>query len=664
MNDFGVEGAASPATQSTKSGTQLNGMKDNHVVAELSGVHVTLTRDRHAIHALRGVDLQVRRGEIVGLVGESGSGKSILGLTLLGLLPLESSPQMVGTATVDGVDMQKSEKAELRELRRQHLGAVFQDPMTSLDPTMRIGAQLIEVAGSTQAAIDLLTAVGFPDPARRLKAYPHELSGGLRQRVTIAIAVAGEPRMIIADEPTTALDVTVQAQILELLSQLRRDLGCSVLFITHDLAVASQVADRIAVLYAGRIAELAPTGTLLHEPRHPYTAALLRSRLDIEMDSSRPLPTLDGEPPDPNDLPPGCPFAPRCVFAQPICEMALPELSGPADHRDACVRSDELDLRPKDVTVEPWVRPVVESDAPAVLCASQLVVEARPRGLRRRGDVRILRGVDLEVAAGEAVALVGESGCGKTTLLRAAARLMPFQGGALDLVDDAPQMVFQDAGATLTPWLTVGEMIEDRVRSTGLSRQQRREQAESVMASVGLPVQALSVRPAQLSGGQRQRVVLARAIIIPPALLLCDEPTSSLDVSVAASVLNLIGRLRRELGMAVLIVTHDLAVARIIADRIAVMYLGQIVEYGAAETVIARPAHPYTQALIASLPGPETSKLQLAGEPPSLYSPPTGCPFHPRCRYAKEVCPAREPHFVDLEGAPGHVVDCVLAEQH
>jgi peptide/nickel transport system ATP-binding protein len=639
-------------------------MKDNDLVAELSGVHVTLTRDRHAIPALRGVDLQVRRGEIVGLVGESGSGKSILGLTLLGLLPPESSPQMVGTATVDGVDMQKSEKAELHELRRQHLGAVFQDPMTSLDPTMRIGAQLIEVAGSTRAAIDLLTAVGFPDPARRLKAYPHELSGGLRQRVTIAIAVAGEPRMIIADEPTTALDVTVQAQILELLSRLRRDLGCSVLFITHDLAVASQVADRIAVLYAGRIAELAPTGTLLREPRHPYTAALLRSRLDIEMDRSRPLPTLDGEPPDPNDLPPGCPFAPRCVFAQPICEKALPELSGPADHKDACVRSDELDLRPKDITVEPWVRPVVEPDAPPVLSASQLVVEARPRGLRRRGDVRILRGVDLEVAAGEAVALVGESGCGKTTLLRAAARLMPFQGGALDLVDDAPQMVFQDAGATLTPWLTVGEMIEDRVRSTGLSRQRRREQAEGVMASVGLPVQALSVRPAQLSGGQRQRVVLARAIIIPPALLLCDEPTSSLDVSVAASVLNLIGRLRRELGMAVLIVTHDLAVARIIADRIAVMYLGQIVEYGAAETVIARPAHPYTQALIASLPGPATSKLQLAGEPPSLYSPPTGCPFHPRCRYAKEVCPVREPHFVDLEGAPGHVVDCVLAEEH
>ncbi len=242
------------------SGTPQSEMKDNDLVAELSGVHVTLTRDRNAIPALRGVDLQVRRGEIVGLVGESGSGKSILGLTLLGLLPPESSPQMVGTATVDGVDMQNSDKAELHELRRQHLGAVFQDPMTSLDPTMRIGAQLIEVAGSTRAAIDLLTEVGFPDPARRLKAYPHELSGGLRQRVTIAIAVAGEPRMIIADEPTTALDVTVQAQILELLSRLRRDLGCSVLFITHDLAVASQVADRIAVLYAGRIAELAPTG--------------------------------------------------------------------------------------------------------------------------------------------------------------------------------------------------------------------------------------------------------------------------------------------------------------------------------------------------------------------------------------------------------------------
>lgn len=634
------------------------------VIAELSETHVTLTRDRQAIHVLRGVDLQVRSGEIVGLVGESGSGKSILGLTLLGLLPAESAPEIEGSVTVDGVNMVNPDKDALRQLRRRHMGAVFQDPMTSLDPTMRIGPQVVEVAGSSGAAVELLKAVGVPDPARRLKAYPHELSGGLRQRVTIAMAVAGEPRIIVADEPTTALDVTVQAQILELLSRLRGEFGCSVLFITHDLAVASQIADRIVVLYAGRVAELAPSETLLREPRHPYTAALLRSRLDIDMERTRPLPTLEGGPPDPRHLPSGCPFAPRCAFALPACEESLPALEGDAGRQDACIRREELDLKPKTVVLEPWAAPLIQPEAPPVLHASELLVEARPRGLRRRGGVQILRGVDLQVAAGEAVALVGESGSGKTTLLRAAAGLSPFQGGELDLADDAPQMVFQDAGATLTPWLTIGEMIEDRLRSTKLSRAQRRERAAEALERVGLSAEALRVRPAQLSGGQRQRVALARAVIIPPALLLCDEPTSALDVSVAASVLNLIGRLRRDLGMAVLFVTHDLAVARLVADRIAVMYLGRIVECGDAESVIAHPVHPYTQALVASLPGPNAQSIKLAGEPPSLYAPPSGCSFHPRCPRAGESCSTRTPHFVELDHAPGHIVDCVLAEQN
>jgi peptide/nickel transport system ATP-binding protein len=651
-----------PGSAGNAAGATGRGGGTRPVTAELGDVHVTLTRDRQEIHALRGVDLQVRRGEIVGLVGESGSGKSVLGLALLGLLPAESSPQVAGSITVAGVNMLGAGKSELRELRRRHLGAVFQDPMTSLDPTMRIGPQLIEVAGSAASAVELLNAVGVPDPRRRLRSYPHELSGGLRQRVTIAMAVAGEPQMVVADEPTTALDVTVQAQILELLSRLRSELGCSVLLITHDLAVASQIADRIAVLYAGRVAELADTGPLLKTPRHPYTAALLRSRLDVEMDRSRPLPTLEGEPPDPRELPPGCPFAPRCVFARPECEQTLPGLQGLPEHRDACIRSAELDLTPREVELERWEQPAHRADSGPALSAAGLVVEARLRSLRRREGVQILRGVDLEIAAGETVALVGESGSGKTTLLRAAAGLMPFQGGTLTLADSAPQMVFQDAGATLTPWLTVGEMIEDRLRASKLSRAQRRERVELTLASVGMPAQASAVRPAQLSGGQRQRVALARAIIVPPALLLCDEPTSALDVSVAASVLNLIGRLRRQLGMAVLLVTHDLAVARLVADRIAVMYLGQIVEYGAAEEVVARPVHPYTKALMASLPGPDATMVKLAGEPPSLYSPPSGCPFHPRCPQARAGCAERQPNFVEIGDAAGHMVDCVLAE--
>jgi peptide/nickel transport system ATP-binding protein len=630
-------------------------------VAVLRGVHVVLQRDRGPVHALRGVDLEIGEGEILGLVGESGSGKSVLGLTLLGLLPAESSPETTGSIIVDGVDMRSADTSELRELRRDRLGAVFQDPMTSLDPTMRIGRQILEVTNSTAEALRLLTAVGVPDARRRMRAYPHELSGGLRQRVTIAIAVAGEPRLLVADEPTTALDVTLQSQILDLLSRLRSELGCSVLLVTHDLAVASEIADRIAVLYAGRVAELAKTETLLRHPLHPYTAALLRSRLSVDMDTSRPLPTLEGEPPDPSDLPTGCPFVPRCVFARAQCEQVLPELRGPAEHRHACVRADELDLAVRDVTVEAWTPSVVGSEARAALLAENLQVEAGARRFRRRGGVLILRGIDLEVDAGEAVALVGESGSGKTTLLRAAAGLMPFCGGSLHVAEDAPQMIFQDAGSSLTPWLTVAEMIEDRLRSGGVSRGQRREKTLEALSNVGLTPKALSLRPSQLSGGQRQRVAIARAIVVPPALLLCDEPTSALDVSVAAAVLNLIGRLRRQLrGMAVLFVTHDLAVARLVADRIAVMYLGRIVESGPADEVIAHPAHPYTRALIASLPGPGATKVTLAGEVPSLYAPPSGCAFHPRCPDALASCSSRKSHFVALE-TQDHWVDCVLA---
>jgi peptide/nickel transport system ATP-binding protein len=632
-------------------------------VAKLSGVHVTLRRNQRVVRALRGADLEIRRGEILGLVGESGSGKSVLGLSLLGLLPKESSPEISGDIVVDGVNMVTATRSDLLALRRQRLGAVFQDPMTSLDPTMRIAGQMREVVPDRNEAVRLLTEVGVPEPVRRLRAFPHELSGGLRQRVTIAMAVAGEPRLVIADEPTTALDVTVQAQILELLGRLRDEIGCSVLLITHDLAVAAQIADRIAVLYGGRVMELASTPALLSRPLHPYTAALLRSRLDIDMDTTRPLPTLEGEPPDLSEPYTGCPFVPRCPFAQPVCADGVPDLRG-ADHLHACVRAHELDLAPESTLVDPWEPRQGSTSAEDVLVAENLEVRASGTGVRRRAAVAILRGADLNVRAGEAVALVGESGCGKTTLLRAAAGLLPAHGGHLRVADDHPQMIFQDAGSSLTPWLPVGELVEDRLRPLKLSRKQRRERVRAALTSVGLPADVAPLRPAHLSGGQRQRVAIARAIVVPPRLLLCDEPTSALDVSVAASVLNLIGRLRRQLqGMAVLFVTHDLAVARVVADRVAVMYLGRIVEFGPAQDVIARPAHPYTRALIASLPGLDAQPLKVGGEPPSLYSPPSGCPFHPRCPVALATCSERGPNLCRLGGGPDHYVDCVHAEE-
>jgi peptide/nickel transport system ATP-binding protein len=573
-------------------------------VAAARDLHVRLSRNRESHHVLRGVDLDIARGEILGLVGESGSGKSVLGLTLLGLLRREAQPEVTGELTVDGVDVLAASPAELRRLRRERLGAIFQDPMTSLDPTMRVGRQLREVVDSDAEAVELLSAVGIPDPERRLRAFPHELSGGLRQRVMIAIAVAGNPQLIVADEPTTALDVTIQAQILTLLDRLRRERGCSIILITHDLAVASQVADRVAVLYAGRIAEIGPTADLLTAPRHPYTAALLRSRLELDTDRTRRILALAGQPPDLRQPPPGCPFAPRCGHRLETCEAAPPEVLWDGGHGVACVRAADIDLRQQSDRGAAWEVPeAAVADQPALRANGLDVSVARGSWPRRREPIRILQGVSLTVAQGEAVALVGESGSGKTTFIRAAAGLMPITGGELEVADAAPQMIFQDAGSSLTPWLSVDELIGERLRAVGTGRTERRAQVLEAMAMVGLPDRLIDARPAQLSGGQRQRVAIARAVVVPPQLLLCDEPTSALDVSVAAGVLNLLGDLRRRLGMALVFVTHDLAVARVIADRVAVMHDGRIVETGPVDDVLRRPTAEYTRTLIASIPG-------------------------------------------------------------
>jgi peptide/nickel transport system ATP-binding protein len=625
-------------------------------------LRLTLTRNHETLEVLRGIDLKIRAGEVLGLVGESGSGKTVLGLSMLGLLPAQSKPRLEGGLTVDGVDMSDASDSELARLRRDRLGAVFQDPMTSLDPTMRVGRQLLEVVDSKAAAIELLERVQIPDAERRLRAFPHELSGGLRQRVMIALAVAGEPKLIVADEPTTALDVTVQAQILRLMDSLRGELGCSILLITHDLAVASQISDRVAVLYGGRLAEVGPSQELLRSPRHPYTNALLHSRLDLSSDRDFRLPTLDGEPPDPRSLPSGCPFAPRCVFAKPECDVALPGLTGPVDHQDACIRSGEIDLSRETVPGEPWqsIGVSMEHDA---LDAEDVEVEASVGSWPRpRHDLRILDGVDLRVREGESVAIVGESGSGKTTLLRAAAGLVRVGSGRLKVADSAPQMIFQDAGASLTPWLSVGEIIADRLRPLGLSRQERAEKVDEALAMVGLSPRLASARSAQLSGGQRQRVAIARAVVEPPRLLLCDEPTSALDVSVAAGVLNLLGELRRRFEMSLVFVTHDLNIARLVAERVAVMYLGRIVEVGPAETILRRPAHPYTKTLLASVPSFGRVAPPVRGEPPSLFDPPTGCSFHPRCEYAIEECRTRAPSMVQVGVDAGHSVDCRLEE--
>jgi len=572
-------------------------------VADVRGLHVSFDRGGERIHALRGVDLAIAPGEIVGLVGESGSGKTMLGLSLLGLLP--PIAQIQGSVRVDDVDLNTADMQTRRRVRRRALGAVFQDPMSSLNPTMPIGRQVIEVAGSRVEAIRLLEAAGIADATRRLKEFPHQLSGGLRQRVMLAIALAGEPKLIIADEPTTALDVTIQAQVLDLMARMRDSFGCAILLITHDLAVASKVADRLCVLYAGRVVELGNMREVATRPDHPYSALLLAARLTLSADRGRQLRMIPGEPPDPRSKPAGCAFAPRCPAVQERCLEQRPALRPAARHSGlaACHFMAGAFVADHD-DASPWP---LNAEGRGGVVVRDVVVRFGASGLfNRRQPFEALRGVSLAVASGESLAIVGESGSGKTTLLRVLAGLQSPTSGEVRLSGgfQRPQMVFQDAGSSLTPWLTVGGLLEERVLN--VPRQERQERIRRTLLRLGLPAEFMGARPAQLSGGQRQRVALARAVIEPPELLLCDEPISALDVSLAANVLNLLGQLRRELGFTMVFVTHDLAAARFIADRIVVMSCGEIVEEGLAEQVVTEPSAMYTRTLLAAVPEVKT----------------------------------------------------------
>jgi peptide/nickel transport system ATP-binding protein len=472
----------------------------------------------------------------------------------------------------------------------------------------------------------------------------------------IAMAIAGGPKLVIADEPTTALDVTVQAQVLSVLRALRDDIGCSILMITHDLGVAGQLADRIAVMYAGRLAEVGATEDVLTRPRHPYTAGLLGSQLDLSTDRRTRLRTLaqDVAPKEQRDQ--GCAYHTRCPIAVDRCAEETPSLvvldagapspagAEPVEHRSACHLPDRTPDGPAQTPTH--LHPDPDSRGKGAggvgLALTEVRCEFPVRDERgRKATLSALRGVTLDVRAGESLALVGESGSGKSTLLRVVAGLQRTYTGTVEGPPrDRVQMVFQDAGASLTPWLRVEELLAERLAGRGLGRADRRRRVLDALDAVGLPEATATARPSELSGGQRQRVVLARATIVPPEILLCDEPTSALDVSLAATVLNLIQQLRHELGMTIVFVTHDLAVARIVGDRIAVMYLGRIVELGPADEVIADPKHPYTRALISAVPSADKSLPEIVGEPASPLAPPPGCAYHPRCPVALQDCSA------------------------
>lgn len=669
----------------------------------VSGLSVEYELGGERLPALRDVSFEIASNEVVGLVGESGCGKSTVAMTLLGLLPANGAITG-GSIGLRGRELVGLKDDQMRPLRGSEIAMVFQDPASSLNPTFTIGQQIVKAAaahpdkvpGSTRAlrdrAVELLAQVGIPDPATRFDDYPHQFSGGMKQRILIAMALMLEPAVLIADEATSALDVTLQAQILELLLRLRQERETAILFVTHDLGVVAQVCDRVTVMYAGRVAEQCDVMTLFERPQHPYTQALIDSVPSYRTRGSR-LRTIRGRVPSLSALPPGCSFADRCEHVQSACRAAEPALYGPREHLVRCLLvSEESDVTARPRTAEESVtRPVVERGARSApdtfLSMKGLSTHFGGRHgvvariLRRSaGAVRAVDEVDLALQRGEVLGLVGESGSGKTTLGLTVLRLVPATEGEILLegtnirdlgrgelrrLRRRMQIILQNPYTSLSPRMRVEDLLTEPYRIHD-AREGERFTAGELLELVRLPDDLLGRFPHELSGGQARRVSIARALALRPELLIADEPTSGLDISAAASVLNLMNDLRRELALTYLVITHDLNVVGYIADRIAVMYLGQLVEVAPAAEILEEPIHPYTQGLLEAVPEPKPSarrrqRLLPPGEIPSPLDPPPGCRFHTRCRLARDICRTTTPPLERV--AAGRQVACHFWEE-
>jgi peptide/nickel transport system ATP-binding protein len=667
-------------------------------VLEITDLSTDIQLTRSVVKAVGNVDMHIDPGETLGLVGESGCGKSMTGLSIMGLLPPGGSI-VGGSVKLDGQELTDLSEAELRKLRGNDVAMIFQDPLTSLDPTKTIGYQVAEPVrlhrgASKEEALDraaeVLGMVGLPRPKERLANYPHQLSGGLRQRVMIAMALACEPKLLIADEPTTALDVTIQAQILALLDDLKSRLGMAMLLITHDMGVIAGHADRVNVMYAGRLVETAETGNLFSHMHHPYTQALLASIPRLDADSNQRLLSIPGLPPDLADPPPGCRFAARCRLAQDKCRTDEPELIGESlDHRYSCWYPVDgpLSLEPGRgevagaATVTERAAARTDGAGEDLLDIHELVKEYPiTHGVmqRRLGVVHAVSGVSFSVRAGETFGLVGESGCGKTTIGKLVVALEKPDSGAVSLDGRSIsalsghalrrhrrhlQLMFQDPYSSLDPRMRVGAIIREPLTIQRIgTRKEQDARVFELLSEVGLPRNAVERYPHEFSGGQRQRIGLARALTLNPQVIVADEPVSALDVSIRAQVLNLMKRLQADHGLTFIVISHDLAVVKYMADRIGVMYLGKLVELGSGEDIYARPAHPYTAGLLAAIPVPEPeiaksrTRAGVIGELPSAINPPSGCRFRTRCPYAQDRCAEEEP---ELRGfGPGHIAAC------
>jgi peptide/nickel transport system ATP-binding protein len=660
-------------------------------VLDVDGLAVRIPMRHGLAHPVDGVSFHVDAGECLGIVGESGCGKSMTGLALMGLLPSQGYVS-AGTMRLGDRDLADLSPAQMRALRGDEISMIFQDPMTSLNPTKTIGSQVAEPvrihrdasrSDALARAEEVLGLVGLPRPKERLGDYPHQLSGGMRQRVMIAMALACDPKLLIADEPTTALDVTIQAQILELLDDLRERLGMAVLLITHDMGVIAGRTDRVVVMYAGQVVESTTTADLFLRMRHPYSRALLASIPRLDSDPRQQLPSIPGLPPDLAEPLTGCRFAPRCTNVTTECRERDPTLrDAGGGHLFACFHPVDgppplvpAPVGPAALAVDALTDPEMAFLRVLSVVREFPIAAAGPFGREAR-SVKAVSDVSLSVPSGTTFGLVGESGCGKTTLGRLITGMDEPDRGSVSIGGEVLgelnrkalrhkrqqfQLMFQDPYASLDPRMRVGRILREPLVIQGIGDHGEQDQViQDLLREVGLPPNAVDRYPHEFSGGQRQRIGLARALALRPDLVVADEPVSALDVSVRAQVLNLMKRLQESHGLTYVVISHDLAVVKYLADTIGVMYLGKLVETGPAAAVYARPAHPYTASLIEAIPVPSPAKARrsapIKGEIPSAIDPPSGCRFRTRCPRAEDLCADEEP-LLNAVGAE-HAAAC------